>query len=149
MKGALWLGMALLCSLALAADPLDRQILSADKVETKPGSIQGVLAKDESSEPTTTFTTNAAKIAVRWKGSGLHAGDKVRAVWLAEDVGIAAPKNSRITAGSVTAYKPDDMGHWPCHGRREVGRRVNIVWSFILTPGWRRSFDSKSSRTWS
>lgn len=90
------------------AGPLDGDMLSAD--ETKRKSLHVFLAKDRDSEPTTKFSTDAPKIEAFWKGTALKAGDKIRAVWMAEDVGYSALSESKITEASATAYKPDDDG---------------------------------------
>ncbi len=96
-------------------DPLQGDILSSGKIETestetKTKLLHAVLAKDRKSEPTTKFLTDAPKIYAFWKGEALQAGDRVRAVWIAEDMGTATHSESEITEATVTAYKPDEDG---------------------------------------
>jgi len=42
------------------------------------------------------FAPDTAKIHCAWKAEGLPEGASVRGVWIAEDVGPAAPKNFKI-----------------------------------------------------
>jgi hypothetical protein len=72
--------------------------------------LHAVLAKNRQGEPTTKFRADSAKIYSFWKGDRLKAGDKVRAVWIAEGIGYTDLKDSKITEASVIAYKPDDDG---------------------------------------
>src|SRR5437016_1902558 len=72
--------------------------------------LHAVLAKNKEGKPATKFFTGSSKIYAFWKGDALTAGDKLHAVWIAEDVGYSALKDSKITEASVTAYKPDDDG---------------------------------------
>jgi hypothetical protein len=72
--------------------------------------LHATLARDRNGEPTTTFRSDSAKIYTFWKGNTLKAGDKIRAVWIAEGIGYTALKDAKITEASATAYKPDDNG---------------------------------------
>jgi len=88
-----------------------------------------------------------AEIYALWKGEALKAGDKIRAVWIAEDVGNVAPKNSRITEAFVTAEKSDDDGAfglarptdgWPVGKYRleiYVGDKLAEALKFKIQPG--------------
>jgi hypothetical protein len=82
----------------------DAQSAGARKV------LHAELAKDRESEPATKFPSDTPKIVAFWKGDALKAGDKIRAVWLAEDVGYAELHHTKITEGSAIAYRPDDSG---------------------------------------
>jgi hypothetical protein len=96
---------------ARGADPLEKPILAPEPtLSAKPKRLHAVLAKDERKEPTAVFTSDLPKIRAFWNGTGLTAGDRVGVVWLAEDVGIDAPHDSKISQGLVTAYKSDDNG---------------------------------------
>jgi hypothetical protein len=81
---------------------------STDKTGSK--LLHATLAKNKDGEPTTKFSADSAKIYAFWKGEALKAGDRIRAVWLADDVGYARLGTAKITEASVTAYKPDDDG---------------------------------------
>ena len=69
--------------------------------------LKAILAKDENSKPATTFSADIPKIYAFWKGEGLKVGDKVKAVWIAEDVGEAAPKETKIDEVTMDVEKPD------------------------------------------
>jgi hypothetical protein len=85
-------------------------------------SFTAILARGATGEPTTSFTTETPKIYLRWQGQGLNAGDKIRCIWIAEDVGKAAPANYHVdeavtianesqTTGMFTLSKP--KADWP------------------------------------
>lgn len=112
MNRTLWfVSLAAVCITA-GADPLPNDRLSANQApaHAKAHELHAVLAKDKDSEPSASFSVDAPKISAFWNGKGLKAGDKVRAVWMAEDIGIAERRASKITEGTVTVYKPDDDG---------------------------------------
>ena len=69
-----------------------------------------VLAKELTGESTTSFASDIPKIFVRWQGETLTKGDKIRCVWIAEDVGNVAPKNYKIDETSTTANGPRAFG---------------------------------------
>ena len=73
-------------------------------------SIQLYLATSKESKATTTFSSDVMRIYAVWKGQSLEAGDKIKAVWIAEDIGEAAPKESKILEGELKVYKPDEDG---------------------------------------
>ncbi|MEY2546263.1 MAG: hypothetical protein QOG48_1380 [Verrucomicrobiota bacterium] len=99
---------------ALAArgeDPLQKPILAPEQLPSAAAKkLHAVLAKDERKEPISKFTSDLPKIRAFWDGSGLAAGDRIGVIWLAEDVGIDAPHDSKITQAVTTAYKPEDSG---------------------------------------
>ena len=70
--------------------------------------LHAALALDADTKPTTTFTTDAPKIYAFFIGDALKAGDKVRGAWIAEDVGDAAPKDTKIDEATLTAETPTD-----------------------------------------
>jgi len=92
------------------------------------------LAKDETGgAPTTTFGPDAKAIVALFKGENLHVGDKLRGVWIVEDVGEAAPAGSKIdektvdapgesATGNFTLSKPDKG--WPV-GKYKLDVYVN------------------------
>jgi hypothetical protein len=120
MKASAWIAtFALLSGIARAEDPLKKPILSEERGTPMPTAtprptaakiLDVVLVSATTNEPTNQFTSDTPKLRAVWKGKRLQAGDQVDAIWLAEDVGKAAPKHSRITRFTVTAYKPDDDG---------------------------------------
>jgi hypothetical protein len=83
-------------------------ISSAPAAEKKV--LSAALAKERTSEPTSTFAPDHPKIYARWQGEALQEGDKIRAVWIAEDVGDVAPPNYNLDEASVTADGPRAFG---------------------------------------
>lgn len=113
----------------------------------QPKIVQAFLLPEKPDGVPGRFTTDAVKISVGWRGQGLKAGDHLTAVWIAEDLGIASQRESKITDESATAYKPDDDGAfalgrpkegWP-PGRYRVeiylnGQLAQII-RFTIEPG--------------
>src|SRR5260370_42208011 len=67
--------------------------------------------------PSTTFASNTPKLYAIFKTEGAKAGDKIRGVLIAEDVGDAAPANTKVLetildtegdteAGDLSVSKP-------------------------------------------
>jgi hypothetical protein len=56
------------------------------------------------------FSANTQNIYARWEGHGLRKNSKVRAVWIAEDVGDIAPPNYKVDDAVATAGAPDAHG---------------------------------------
>lgn len=73
-------------------------------------SFEAVVAKDEDSKPTTSFSSDVEQVMVFFHSKGTKAGDKVRVAWIAEDVGEAAPKNYKIDEASFDLDKDDGGG---------------------------------------
>jgi hypothetical protein len=86
----------------------ERPIASSTPAEKKP--LEAALAKELTGEPTTEFATDTPKIYARWQGETLQNGDKIRCVWIAEDVGDVAPKNYKVNETSTTAGGPRASG---------------------------------------
>jgi hypothetical protein len=73
-------------------------------------SIAAVLAREPAGEPTASFSTETPKIYLRWQGQALNADDKIRCVWIAEDVGKAAPANYHVDEAVTTANESQTAG---------------------------------------
>ncbi len=58
----------------------------------------------------TEFSNATQNLYARWEGHDLRHGAKVRAVWIAEDVGDIAPPNYKIDEASATATSSDAHG---------------------------------------
>ena len=110
--------------------------------------IHAFTALEKNRKPTTTFSSDVLRIYAFWKGESLAVGDKVQSVWIAEDIGEAAPKDSKILEGETKVYKSDDAGSFslsrPRGGVWPVGKyRVEIyvndgladLVKFTITPG--------------
>ncbi len=109
--------------------------------------IEATTAKDKDSKPTDTFTADVPKVYVFFKSSGTKKGDILRSVWIADDVGEAAPANTKIDEASVTGDKDDFVGSfslskptkgWPV-GKYHVdiysGDQVVSTVKFIIKAG--------------
>src|SRR6266513_1984841 len=57
------------------------------KSDATPKQLAVSLAKDRFGKPTTTFSSNTPEIYARWQGQRLRQGAKVKAVWIAENIG--------------------------------------------------------------
>ena len=112
---------------------------------SSPGkSITATLARDPTGEPSTSFTIETPAIYLRWQAQGLNTGDKIRCVWIAENVGKAAPANYHVdetvttanesqTTGVVTLSKP--KAGWPAGKYRAeiyVGTQLVAVLAFTI-----------------
>jgi len=72
--------------------------------------LRAAVAVDQDTEPTNHFSADTPKIYAFYLGEALKAGDKLRGVWIAEDVGTAAPKNTKIDEASIIAKSATDKG---------------------------------------
>jgi hypothetical protein len=92
--------------------------------------VEVVLAKDKDSEPTDTFEPSVPKLYAFFKTQGSTKGNKLRAVWTAEDVGDAAPANTKIDEAILTADQDNFYGAFslskPTKGWPEGAYRVDI-----------------------
>jgi hypothetical protein len=131
--------------LTARADLLPRDALAGVKESTEVKSVYAVLARDSKSEPTTHFSGDTPKIETFWKGHRLDAGDRIHAIWIAEDVGPVAPKASKVTEVSIIAYKSDEEGAFSLARPKEgwpVGNyRLEIYLNGKLTQIVRFSID--------
>jgi hypothetical protein len=83
-------------------------VVSASVARAGDLKIKVVIADDGS--PATTFAADTPKLFALFKTKGLQNGDKLRAVWIAEDVGDATPANTKIDEKTVTADGDTDDG---------------------------------------
>ena len=93
-----------------------------ERPEVKAGAAKKIsvdLAKQRLSVATTTFSSDTPQIYARWHGDRLRKGAKMRAVWIAENIGKDFPPDYKvdeataITEGSVahgafTLSRPED-----------------------------------------
>jgi len=59
-------------------------------------SVKVTMATEIEGEATSSFTPSTEKIYALFKTKGAKSGDKIRAVLIAEDVGDAAPANTKV-----------------------------------------------------
>ena len=71
--------------------------------DTKDKLLHAQLVEELGGNEVKEFSADVAKIYALWKGDTVKAGDKVRGVWIATDVGEAAPKDTKIDEATVTA----------------------------------------------
>lgn len=72
--------------------------------------VEAAIAKDKDTKPTTSFSSDVPKLYAFFKTHGSEKGDKLRGVWIAEDVGAAAPANTKIDEATMTADEDDFYG---------------------------------------
>jgi hypothetical protein len=92
--------------------------------------VEVVLAKDKDSKPTDTFEPTVPKVYAFFKTKGSSKGDKLHAVWIAEDVGDAAPENTKIDEATLTADQDNFYGAFslskPTKGWPKGAYRVDL-----------------------
>ena len=76
----------------------------------QPGVVHAFLAEAKKNKPKTVFSPEGPGICLVWKCEGFQVGDKIRVVWIAEDVGAASPKWTKINEGSAVVFKSNDVG---------------------------------------
>jgi hypothetical protein len=72
--------------------------------------VQTAIAKDSDTPPATSFSADVPKLWAFFQTTGTKKGDSLRAVWIAEDVGDAAPKDTKIDEATLSADKDDFTG---------------------------------------
>ena len=86
----------------------------ADRPEVKlgaaPKKLSVSLAKEQFGKATATFSSDTPQIYVRWQGQRLRKGAKVRAVWIAENIGDDAPPDYKVDEASAIAESPTAHG---------------------------------------
>jgi hypothetical protein len=96
-------------SLELAARPkiTERPEVKSD---TTLKQLSVSLAKERFGRPMTTFTSSTSEIYARWEGHRLRNGAKVKAMWIAEDIGEDFPRGYKIDEASAVAETPTAHG---------------------------------------
>ncbi|MEY2601344.1 MAG: hypothetical protein QOJ36_663 [Verrucomicrobiota bacterium] len=110
--------------------------------------IHAFTALDQNRKPTTRFSADALRIYAFWKGESLAVGDEIQSVWIAEEIGDASPKDSKILEGKTKVFRSDEEGSFSLSRPRDrvwpVGKyRVEIyinggladLVKFTITPG--------------
>ena len=80
------------------------------KSDAIPKQLSVSLAKDRSGKPLTTFSSNTPEIYARWQGRRLRIGAKVKATWIAENIGEDFPQDYKIDEASAVAETPSAHG---------------------------------------
>jgi len=96
-------------SLELAARP---QIENRPEVKLDSASkrLSVTFSTDQFGKPTTTFSSDAPQIYMRWQGRRLRKGAKVKAVWVAENIGEDFPQDYKVDEASATAESQNARG---------------------------------------
>jgi len=84
--------------------------------------VHAFLAKENDIKPRSMFSEDEPVIYLIWKGEHFRAGDEIRVIWIAEDVGDASPKDTKINEGSTVVYKSED------HGTISLSRPNSRLW---------------------
>jgi hypothetical protein len=68
------------------------------------------FAKDQFGKASTTFSSDTPQIYVRWQGQRLRKGGKVKAVWIAENIGEDFPQDYKVDEASATVESQNAHG---------------------------------------
>ena len=72
--------------------------------------IKAIVTSGPGGDPVTTFPPDTPKVFATFKSKGAQKGDKIRALWIGEDVGDAAPPNSKVWETTVDLDSDTDTG---------------------------------------
>jgi hypothetical protein len=76
--------------------------------------VTAVMTTGPKDKPTAMFTPDTPKVLALFKTKGAQKGDKLRGVWIADDVGEAAPANTTIDESTLTLEGDTDNGDFSC-----------------------------------
>jgi hypothetical protein len=68
------------------------------------------FAKDQFGKASTTFSSDTPRIYVRWQGQRLRKGGKVKAVWIAENIGEDFPQDYKVDEASAAVESQNAHG---------------------------------------
>jgi hypothetical protein len=80
------------------------------KSDAAPKQLSVSLAKDRFGKPMTTFPSTISEIYARWQGQRLRNGAKVKAMWIAENIGEDFPQDYKVDEASAVAESPAAHG---------------------------------------
>jgi hypothetical protein len=75
--------------------------LAAARAEDR--KIEAVMMTEPHGRELTAYTADARKVYAIFKTQGTKEGDNIRCVWIADDVGDAAAKGTKIDENTITA----------------------------------------------
>jgi len=122
-------------SLELAARP---QIENRPEVKSEATSkrLSVTFATDQFGKPTTTFSSDTPQIYMRWEGRRLRKGAKVKAVWIAENIGEDYPQGYKVDEASAIVESQNARGAFtlarPEEGWAEGDYRVEFYVDDVL-----------------
>jgi hypothetical protein len=96
-------------SLELAEAP---KIIARPEVKSDalPKQLSVSIAKEQFGNPVTTFSSNTPEIYARWQGRRLRKGAKIKAAWIAENIGEDFPQDYKVDEVSAVAESPTAHG---------------------------------------
>jgi hypothetical protein len=80
------------------------------KSDAIPKQLSVSLAKQRSGKAITTFSSSTSEIYARWQGRRLRQGAKVKAVWIAENIGEDFPQDYKVDEASAVTETPSAHG---------------------------------------
>jgi hypothetical protein len=80
------------------------------KSEAASKRLSVTFANDQFGKPSTTFSSDTPQICVRWQGRRLRKGGKVKAVWIAENIGEDFPQDYKVDEASATVESQNAHG---------------------------------------
>ncbi len=80
------------------------------KSDAIPKQLSVSLAKERSGKAITTFSSSTSEIFARWQGRRLRQGAKVKAVWIAENIGEDFPQDYKVDEASAVTETPSAHG---------------------------------------
>ena len=80
------------------------------QLDTAPKQLAVSLAKEPFGKPITKFSSNTPEIYARWQGQHLRPGAKIKAAWIAENIGEDYPQDYKVDEASVVAESPTAQG---------------------------------------
>lgn len=72
--------------------------------------VESVIAIDKDTKPASTFASDVPELHAFFRSTGTKQGDELRGLWIAEDVGEAAPANTKIDEAKINADQADFFG---------------------------------------
>ena len=76
--------------------------------------VTAVMTTGLKDKSTSTFTSDTPRVLALFKTKGAQKGDKLRGVWIADDVGDAAPAKTVIDEATVTLEGDVEDGNFSC-----------------------------------
>lgn len=80
------------------------------KSDTTPKRLSVSFASDQFGKASTTFSSDTPQLYVRWQGQRLRKGGKVKAVWIAENIGEDFPQDYKVDEASATVESQNAHG---------------------------------------
>jgi hypothetical protein len=90
------------------------------KSDTATKRVSVSFAKDQFGKASTVFSSDSPQICVRWEGQRLRKGGKVKAVWIAENIGEDFPQDYKVDEASATVENQNAHGVFTL-ARPEIG----------------------------